>query len=78
VACDGVDAQPGEDGAIRQHGDGGVEDHDELGSEFVLGERLEIAVLSRKLGLEGGDDESDTAFVVKRIHRGIHRSEQFS
>jgi hypothetical protein len=71
VACDGVDAQPGEDGAIRQHGDGGVEDHDELGSVFVLGERLVIAILSRKLGLEGGDDESDTAFVVKRIHRGI-------
>jgi hypothetical protein len=56
VACDGVDAQPGEDGAIRQHRGGGIEDHDELGSIFVLGERLVIAVLSRKLGLEGGAD----------------------
>jgi hypothetical protein len=78
MACYGVDAQPTEDGAIRQHGDGEVEDHDELGSVFVLGERLKIAVLSRKLGLEGGNDESNTAFVVKRIHGGIHRSEQFS
>jgi hypothetical protein len=77
VMCDGVDAQPGEDGAIRQYGGGGVEDHYELGSEVGLVEGLPRAVLSRELFVEGGDDELDSIIVVNRTHRRIHESGQF-
>jgi hypothetical protein len=77
VTCDGVDAQPGEDGAVRQYGGGGVEDHDELGSEVGLVEGLPRTVLSGKLFVEGGDDELDGIIIVNRMHREIHESGQF-
>jgi hypothetical protein len=69
--CDGVDAQPGEDGAIRQDGGRGVEDHDELGSKVSLVEGLPRAVLSRKLFVEGGDNELDTVIIVNLIQPSL-------
>ena len=73
MAHDGVDAEPGKNGAAIKNRGGHVEEVNEQSSKIGFAVGLQFRGLSLKLRLEGGNNEGNATLIVNGTRR-IHES----